>query len=1029
MLKLSKKFSLLLVSILALVTSACQLEPLPDAPPAKEVDPYVPETPEDIDKSRRAIWGDEPTVIEGITNFKFIGDHVYYSGDITSYTWSSDESKVYFLTAAPKKRIVAYTIASDTYTYLTPGKYSVSSFKFYKEQNYILFDSDKKIYSLNLINNSVSKVSTHALSLNYPKYELVKYNNNQLSVLYNSDDASHIGLYSVSLDGTNETLLTPVMPATATVNYFSYNSASNKIIYAADSNVDLRNEIFTMDTDGSNHVRINDNLVSGGSLVCWNSSHCGNVTSDGLKIVYAGDAQTDNKIELYVANIDSSGSPIKLNQALPATSSVSSTVFKITSDDARVLYTADVDYDNAFELYIVNMDGTGRIKLNPNLPDANRDVISYELWTDPSDNTQRVIFLADIEQDNFFEFYKVDLDGNNLTKVVSRIDINGSIDSYKILGDQNTVLLVTDLNDSGQKELWQGHLNGTGIKKLFSTTHTQSSIEIINFTQDTNKIYFKSDAYVDGVQEVFLAQRDLNQVNTLGVNIGTILFNEAYSKALFLSNLYFTSSQELYYQDLSQPYPKKISLAMAHSYDKPNDNITFGVDPSSQYAVYMASNDQLEEVNLISTKLDGSGQKQLNDPLMSGGCIDAFKFIGGGNPYVAYFGDGLSSLWNEVHSVKLDGTDNRKLNGYIMGNDGVDYYNFFQDNTILLYTADEDDLNNEHTYKIDFNNNFEKTYIGPHRPDYDVFTLLPNGNTVVYLDMFNQYIRKVSADGLNSYANLVTTDSFYDSLLGPIVASPDSQRVAYSYHDDSDNDTMHLYSIKVDGTGKVKLTTTAPSTADGVKEFVFSHDSTKIVYQWLDSKQIYADNSAGGAKVQIAADSVEFSITQSGTNKVVYNRVDGGVYVSELDGSNNNLLSSPGAIVSNFKLVNDTRVVYMANEDDPNLFEIYAINTDGTNKVKLSGTIISGGSVESYALSSDKNFIVYLAFQDDVNVGELYKVNIDGSGRKKIHENLSAPYFIGSYEITKDNQGVVVSANRINRKRLGLFYLDLDWSP
>lgn len=451
--------------------------------------------------------------------------------------------------------------------------------------------------------------------------------------------------------------------------------------------------------------------------------------------------------------------------------------------------------------------------------------------------------------------------------------------------------------------------------------------------------------------------------------------------------------------------------------------------------MYQATDDKLEDINLLSAKLDGSFKKVLNDPLMSGACIRSYDFIGGNNPYVAYFGEGITSNAREAHVANLDGTYKKMLNGFFLNSSGIDAYSFNKDNTQLLYSATEDNPLNRSIYKIDFNNNMQKTGIGPYFPNFGDFVLSPDGSKIVYIALYGDGINIVNADGSGGFLQLATTSDFFDDVRGNILFSPNSQSIAFQYLDYSDNYTYHLFTVDKNGTGLTKLTTSSGLIYDGViyNSYKFSHDSTKIVYQkYHVARELFSDNVSGGAKVLLATNTNTYELTQSGANKIVYSQLSGALYSSNLDGTNNVQLSASAAHtvkVKSFKLINDNIVVYLANESDEKTYELFAINIDGTGKVKLNGSLISSGTVENYAVSEDGSFLVYSAFQDNSYVAELYKVLIDGSGRKKIHEDLVSPYFIGSYAITPNGNGVVVTSNRINRKRLGLFYLDLSWMP
>ena len=101
--------------------------------------------------------------------------------------------------------------------------------------------------------------------------------------------------------------------------------------------------------------------------------------------------------------------------------------FLISPDSSRVIYRADQQTDDVFELYSVPLGGGTVTKLNDPLV-AGGDVMSGFLI---SPDSKRVIYRADQQTDGVFELYSVPLGGGSVTKLNDPLVANGDV-SYRL---------------------------------------------------------------------------------------------------------------------------------------------------------------------------------------------------------------------------------------------------------------------------------------------------------------------------------------------------------------------------------------------------------------------------------------------------------------------------------------------------------------------------------------------------------------------------------------------------------------------
>src|SRR5262245_47096641 len=86
----------------------------------------------------------------------------------------------------------------------------------------------------------------------------------------------------------------------------------------------------------------------------------------------------------------------------------------------------------------------------------------------------------------------------------------------------------------------------------------------------------------------------------------------------------------------------------------------------------------------------------------------------------------------------------------------------------------------------------------------------------------------------------------------------------------------------------------------------------------------------------------------------------------------NRKLSGPMFGAARAFVAQNGRVVYMANQDVPQL-EVYGVPADGSAPpVKLNGPLVIGGNVSGIALSPDGSTALYTADADTNNTEELF---------------------------------------------------------
>ncbi|MFK7936542.1 MAG: 3-coathanger stack domain-containing protein, partial [Saprospiraceae bacterium] len=157
--------------------------------------------------------------------------------------------------------------------------------------------------------------------------------------------------------------------------------------------------------------------IAGGTLTKLNPSFADNsreVQDFGIRIspssshvVYTADQETDNVFELFSVPL-AGGTSVKLNPTLAGNRSIDGGSVLISSNGEQVIYISDQETNNVDELFIVPITGGTAIKLNPDFTNNNGDIATFPFPLFNSTGTH-LVYLADAEIDNQEELFSVSL--------------------------------------------------------------------------------------------------------------------------------------------------------------------------------------------------------------------------------------------------------------------------------------------------------------------------------------------------------------------------------------------------------------------------------------------------------------------------------------------------------------------------------------------------------------------------------------------------------------------------------------------
>jgi Tol biopolymer transport system component len=173
------------------------------------------------------------------------------------------------------------------------------------------------------------------------------------------------------------------------------------------------------------------------------------ISPDSSRVVYIADQQTDEMYELYSVPL-SGGAAVKLNAPLAPGRDVDAFGTLITPDGLHVVFRADQDTDEVFDLYRVPLAGGANLRLNGTLTAGG--YVSQFL---PTPDSSRLVYAAFQNSVDVLEVFSVPLAGGPVTPVSGPLVNGGSVISdFLISPSGQQVVYVADGEVNEVNELY-----------------------------------------------------------------------------------------------------------------------------------------------------------------------------------------------------------------------------------------------------------------------------------------------------------------------------------------------------------------------------------------------------------------------------------------------------------------------------------------------------------------------------------------------------------------------------------------------
>ncbi len=499
----------------------------------------------------------------------------------------------------------------------------------------------------------------------------------------------------------------------------------------------------------------------------------------------------------------------------------------------------------------------------------------------------------------------------------------------------------------------------------------------------------------------------------------------------------------------SAAVPVKLSGTLAAGGDV---EPTFEISPDGSRVAYFADQDANDVTELYSIAIGGgSGSAKLNGVLTPGGDVfsSGLEFSPNGDR-ILYLADQDTDSVGELYIVPSGGGQSVKLNGPLVAGGDVNFASlqFNPDGSRVLYSADQ--LTND---QLEF---FSVPSSGG--PSVKLNGALVSGG---FIDLSSA---RFSADG--SYVTYLAAQETANvrelfrapsggggslKLSGPLVAGGDVSAVQYGvteprvgYLADQDiNDVQELYSVTIAGGAPVKMN--AAMTGGGVVHGIFSPDGSRMLYASNPGgeiiTEIYSVPSNGGVPVKLNGPLVpagDVSLAGLGfspdSSKVAYLADQDSDEVRELysvPAAGGTAIKLNGSLVLGGDVdspqfsPNSAQVLYRSDQEVDELFELYSVPSTGGVPIKLNSPLVPGGDVISAAFTADGQFVVYLADQEVDETRELFVVPSAGGTSKKLNGSITLGGNVTHWQLSSDGRHAVYRADQEIDEMFELYSVEL----
>lgn len=495
-------------------------------------------------------------------------------------------------------------------------------------------------------------------------------------------------LYCLSASGGVPTRLSADLPTDRSIASWQLSPSGSHVTYFADQDVPQRGEVFVAPLPSGAFYKVSDTLVEAGS------SYGAFAGTAGDRVAYVGAKVTGPFsgpfYELFSVPVGG-GESIRLNGPLTTGGDVQDIV--VRADGGRLLYLADQDVDEKFELFSVVPDGGIAVKLNPAMNDMS-DVLRNGLAFSPDGS--RVAFQVDRRPDQRVELFSVPTNGGTAVPLNSGLPAGGNVTrgSQQFSPDGTRVIYHADQNADEVYEVFSVPASGGASLRLNGplTTHGDVRAAGLRISPNSARVLYTADQVFDGVHELFSVPIAGGAADKLSGDMildgdveDDVEFNFDSSRVLFRADRRVDEVVELFSTPSAGGLPTLLNVPLVSH----GDVVRAAFTPDGREVVYLADQEVDEVYELFAVSATGGAVRKLSEPLVTGGDVLDWKFSPDGSQLIYRADQEVDQLY-QLYSVELN-LGSAPLSGDFNSDGVVDTadYTKWRDGLGSLYTESD----------------------------------------------------------------------------------------------------------------------------------------------------------------------------------------------------------------------------------------------------------------------------------------------------------------------------------------------------